>query len=134
MDDSLGVGGIERIGKLNAPLQETVERDRSKIQAPVQGLAFQQLHGDERLGIPLSLDFFDRINGADVGMVQRRCGPRLQQKTVERILIARKSRRQKLQRNTALQVEILRFINDPHAAAAQLAGNAVMRDGLADHE
>jgi hypothetical protein len=27
----------------------------------------------------------------------------------------------------------LRFVNDPHPAAAELAGDAVMRDGLPDH-
>jgi hypothetical protein len=27
----------------------------------------------------------------------------------------------------------LRFVNNPHPAAAQLAGNPVVRDGLPDH-
>ncbi len=99
----------------------------------VEVLPFEQLHRNERLRVRALARFFDRIDRADVGMIQRRGGARLQQKAVERILIARQLRRQKLQRNFAPQVEIFRFIDHTHPAAAQLAGDAVMRDGLVDH-
>ncbi len=66
-------------------------------------------------------------------MVQRRRGTGFQQKPVESVLIARELRRQELQRNLASQVKVLRLVNDSHPSAAELAGNAVMRDGLADH-
>src|SRR5437588_10618834 len=99
----------------------------------VKGVAFQQLHGDKRLGLALELYFLNRVDRTDVGMVERRGGTRLQQKTVQRILIAGKLRRQELQRNPAPQVEVLRFVNNSHAAAAKLTGDAVVRDGLANH-
>src|SRR5271155_1744750 len=67
-------------------------------------------------------------------MVQRRGGAGLKQKPVQGILIAGELRRQELQRHTASQIEILRFVNNPHPAAAELAGDAVMRDGLANHD
>ena len=67
-------------------------------------------------------------------MIQRRGRARLQQKTVERILIARQLRRQKFQRDFAPQIEIFRLIHHTHPAAAQLAGDAVVRDGLVDHD
>ncbi len=65
--------------------------------------------------------------------IQGRGGASLKQKTVQRILIARKLRRQKLQRYPPSQIEVLRLVNDPHPPAAELAGNPVMRDGLADY-
>ncbi len=133
MDDSLGVGGVKRIRQLNTPVEQPIEWHRARTQAVVEGLALEQLHGNERLRLILQLDFFDRKNGADVGMIQRRGSARLQQKTVQSILIAGKLRRQKLQRNLAPQIEILRFVDYAHPTAAQLAGDAVMRDGLADH-
>jgi hypothetical protein len=66
-------------------------------------------------------------------MVQGRGGPRLKQKSIEGILIARELRRQELQRDFAPQIEVLRLINHSHATTPELSGNAVMRNGLADH-
>jgi hypothetical protein len=66
-------------------------------------------------------------------MIQRRSRPRFQQKSIQSILIARKLWRQKLQRHLAPEVKVLRLIHYPHPATAQLAGNAVMRDGLSNH-
>jgi hypothetical protein len=47
-------------------------------------------------------------------------------------LITRELRRQKLQRDLAPEHKIFRFIDHAHTAAAQLARDAVMGDGLAD--
>ena len=100
----------------------------------VEGVAFQQLHRDERLLLAvLVLHLLDRVNSANVGMVQRRSGARLKQKAVECILIPGKLRRQKLQRHPPSQIKVLCLVNNSHPAAAKLAGDAVMRDGLADH-
>jgi hypothetical protein len=41
--------------------------------------------------------------------------------------------RQKLQRNEPQQAGVLGFINYAHSATAELFGDAVMRDGFADH-
>jgi hypothetical protein len=69
---------------------------------------------------------------SSVGKIQCRSGAGFQQKTVQRILIAGKLRGQKLQSDLAPKVKILCFVNDSHPAAAELAGDAVMRDGLPD--
>jgi hypothetical protein len=66
-------------------------------------------------------------------MIQGRSSAGLQQKTVERSGIARELGRQEFQRNFSPQVEVLRLVNNSHPAAAKLAGNAVMRDGLSNH-
>ncbi len=67
-------------------------------------------------------------------MVQGRGSASFKQKTVQSILIAGSLRRKELQRDASSQIEILCFVNNPHPAAAELAGDAVMRDGLADHD
>ena len=66
-------------------------------------------------------------------MVQRRSGAGLQQKTIQGILIARKLRGKKLESDTPPQIQIFSLVNNSHTTAAELAGNAVMRDGLPDH-
>ena len=99
----------------------------------IEILPLEQFHRDERLHVRALTCFFDRIDRANIRMVQRRCCTRLQQKAVERILIARQLRRQELERDFAPQREVFRLVHHPHPAAAQLAGDAVVRDGLVDH-
>ncbi len=139
MNDSLGMRSVERIRQLDNPIKQAIQRHRAGTEPPVQRLALEQLHRDERLlnavllAHVFKLHLLDRINSADIRMVQRRGSARLQKKTVESILVARKLRRQKLQRHLAPQIQIQRLVHDPHPAAAKLAGNAVMRDGLPNH-
>src|ERR1700723_1515166 len=101
MDNTFRVRRIERIRQLNPPIQQPVHARRAHIQLMKERLALQQLHGNKRL-VARSLD---RINRADVGMVQPRSSARFRQKAVQRILIAREFRRQKLQRQPAPQIE-----------------------------
>ena len=89
MDNAFSMGGVERIGQLNAPVQQAIQRQPARAQTTIQGVALQQLHGDKRLRRLAGL--LDRVNRADVGMVQRRGSARLKQKAVQGILIARKS-------------------------------------------
>jgi alkylation response protein AidB-like acyl-CoA dehydrogenase len=48
-------------------------------------------------------------------------------------LVPQKMRRQKLQRHRAVKLRILGLVDDTHPAFAELLGDAVVRDGLADH-
>ncbi len=41
MDDSFPVGCVERIGKLNAPIQQAIKRHRAGSQTTVQSFALQ---------------------------------------------------------------------------------------------
>jgi hypothetical protein len=76
---------------------------------------------------------FNRVNGADVGMIQRRCGASFEHETLKRSGIPGKILRQKLQGHAAAESQVLGFVDNAHPAAAQLAGDFVVRDGLADH-
>jgi len=45
----LAVRGVERIGKLNTPFQQAIDRYRARAQAPVKRLPLQQLHCNKGL-------------------------------------------------------------------------------------
>src|SRR2546426_10767963 len=99
-------------------------------QLVVEALSLQQLHGNEGLAAIV----FQGVNRADVGMVQRRSGARFEQEAVERGGITGKFRRKKLEGHTTAEGQVLGFVDHAHPAAAQLTDDAVVRDGLADHE
>ena len=135
MDDSFGVGRVEGIRQLGRNIQQAVERHRPRTQFAIEGDALEQFHGNKRLHFcACECTFFYGKDGADVGMVQGRSRARLEQEAVERTLLARELRRQEFQRHPAAERQILRFVDHTHPAAAQLAGNAVVKDGLVDHQ
>ena len=78
----------------------------------------------------LVVDFMD---GANVRMVQRRSGLSLALEAAESLRIFGDFIGQELESDEAAEFYVLGFIDDTHAAAAELLGNAVMRNGLADH-
>jgi hypothetical protein len=67
-------------------------------------------------------------------MVQSRCGARLALKTFERLAITGQFIGQEFKCDPAAELDVLGFINDAHAAAAQLLQDAVMGNDLADHK
>ena len=69
MDNALGVRRVERVCKLDGNVEQPVSGERARIKLAVETLSFQQFHRDERLRV-LTLGFFDRVDGANVGMVQ----------------------------------------------------------------
>ncbi|MGB9403375.1 MAG: hypothetical protein WCA98_07540 [Candidatus Acidiferrales bacterium] len=75
----------------------------------------------------------DFVDGADIRMVQSRCGLRFALETGDSLRILRHVVGQKLEGNEAMKADVLGFIDDAHAAAAQFVDDAVVRDGLANH-
>src|ERR1700682_4180613 len=96
----------------------------------LQRLAVEELHGDERLAALLA----DVVNRADVGMVESRCGLRFTLKTGKSLGVFGYFIGQELQGHEAMQPGVLSLVDDTHVTTAQLLDDAVMRDGLADHE
>ena len=130
MDDALGVRGLERIGNLNGQIEHFCEPERLAIRQPLpQGLPFEQLHGQQRLTVGV-VDLVDR---ADVRVVQRRGGARLALEALEREMVARELRRQKLQRNVAAESGVVGAIHHTHPTRADLLEDAIVRDDLANH-
>src|ERR1019366_6471345 len=89
----------------------------------------QKLHRDERLAV-LVVNFVD---GADVRMIQCRGGFGFALKAAECLRVFGYLVGQEFERNKATELHICGLIDHAHAAAADLAEDAVVRDGLADH-
>jgi hypothetical protein len=115
MDDAALVRGVERVGHLDADVEQAVEAERAAGDPPVQRLALEQFHRDEAL----AGGFFDRVNRADVRVIERAGGAGLTLKTLQRRRVARELGWQKLQRNPPPELRVERFIHDAHATAAE---------------
>jgi hypothetical protein len=70
-----------------------------------QALAFDEFHRNKHL----TIDFIDRVDGANVGMIQRRCSLRLAEKAIL-LLAAQRDGREKLQRDDAFELGVLGFL------------------------
>ena len=117
---------FQRISDLDGERQQSVHLQRATSNALPQCHAIQKLHGDERLPIMLT----NLVNRADVGMIQRRRRPRLPPEALQRQGLACRIFRKKLQRHQPPQRSVLGLVDDSHAAAAQLAQHAIVRDCL----
>ncbi len=129
MNDVAAVRRVERIGDLNRQLERFVARKRLAVDAFLERLPFEQLHHDEGPALVLA----DFVNDADVRMIQRRRGPRLTDKPLERGLVSRHFRRQELQRHRPAERRVLGFIDDAHPAAAQALTYPIFRNRLSNH-
>jgi len=125
----LRVGRVQGVGSLNGEMQQLVHREEPRANFVFHALAFQQFHDNNGLLIV----FFHHIkNHADIGVAQRRSRSRLALKTSERVRVASDFIGQKLERDKAMETDVLRFVNHTHSATAQLFDDAIVRDGLAD--
>ena len=75
----------------------------------------------------------DFVDGADVGMIERRRGARFPSKAFQRLRIAREFIGQEFERNKAPEFGVLCLVDDTHPAAAQLFDDSIVRNGFADH-
>ena len=89
-----------------------------------QRLPLNQFHRDKGAAIAL-VDLMDR---ADIRMIQRGGKARLAGQTAERLRVLDEFFGKKLQRNMAAELQVFGFVNHAHAAAADLAKNAVVAD------
>src|SRR6516165_10586027 len=78
-------------------------------------MALQQGHHHEGL----ALVFAEFVNRADVGMIQRGSSAGFSFKTFKRFRVLDKLLGQEFQRNTATQLQVLRFVHHPHAPATK---------------
>ena len=129
VDDSLAVRGIERIGYFDRQGEQAFELHRLAVNQMFQGLAAETLHHDEQMSVVLA----DFVDGADVGMIQRRRGARLAAKAFESLRILRGIVGKKFQSDEAAELSVFRFVDDTHPSAAKKFEDAVMGDSLADH-
>src|SRR5262245_12817235 len=115
MNDAVGMCGLECVGNLRSGLHELRRVEALARQPLRERLAFQQLDGDEVIAFML----LDRIDGADVRMIERRGGARLTLESLERLRIAREFLRKKLDGHATSEPAVFGFIDDAHAALTQ---------------
>src|SRR5438094_3495843 len=129
MENTFRMCGIECVGNLNRKLQQFFVSHGLSCNATLESLSIQQFHRDKGLAFVL----VDLMNRADIRMVEGGGGSGLTLKTLQRLVIARKSFWQELQGYAATQLRILGLIDHPHAATAKLSHNPVMGDDSTDH-
>lgn len=130
VDDAFGMGFFQSFRHLQGDIHRFGRRQRSAFDAAFQRLLVVIGHHDEQLPI-LGLAKF--VDGANIGMVKRRSRARLLNETLFGLGVARQLRRQKLNGDVALQFGVFRFVDDAHAAFAELGADLVMGDNMSDH-
>src|SRR6266436_7079926 len=116
VNDSFGVGGIERVGDFDAERKQSFQFHGTLGDAVLQRRAFQKLHGDEGLPVLLT-EVMDR---ADVGMIQCGRGLRLTLESGEDMRVLGYIFRQELECDETVETGILSLVNDSHPAVTEL--------------
>ncbi len=129
MDDAFGMRRIQSIGDLNRQFQQGLGRERLPLNAVFKRPALQKLHGDEGPALVL-VDF---VNGADVGMIERRGGAGFALESLQGLRVFGEFFRQELQGDAATEFGVLGLVYNPHPPAAQLFAHTVVRYGLTQH-
>jgi len=119
----------ERFRRLLGDAHGLQHGDAAARQAMCEVFAGDQFHDQERLAVGRLAVV---VNAGDVGVIERGSGARLAQETRAVGGIFRR-RARKLDGHAALEVQVLGEVDDAHAPMPQLADDAVMRYGLADH-
>jgi hypothetical protein len=124
VDDPRGVGGGQRPGHLGNQPRYLLHRGAAGDQR-LEGRSLDEFHDEE--GMPFVLA--QRVDGADVRVVQRRGRPRFAQEAVEPFRVAGVLGGQELQGDVAPQARLPRLEDDPHAAAPELPLDLVAGHG-----
>ena len=101
----LGVGALQPLSRLKRHVERILEIQRTRLDLLVVALALDEGHRDEGL----ALDFVDFINRSNVGLIQRRCRFRLADETLTFLCVLQQVRREKLERDMAVELGVLGF-------------------------
>jgi hypothetical protein len=121
--------GVERVRNLDSQLQHFRKRQRLAGNAVLERLAVEKFHRNEGLTVV----FADFVDGANIWMVQGGSSLCLTVEAAQSLGVWREPVRKELQGNKAVQLGVLRFIDDAHAAATELLDDAIVRNRLANH-
>jgi len=106
-----------------------IKRQRIVGNAVLQDLPVEKFHRNDWPTVV----FANFIDGADVRVIQGRSSLCLKVEASQYFCVWREPVREELQGNEAVELGILCFIDNAHTAPAELFGDAVVRDGLANH-
>src|ERR1022692_3026063 len=128
--DPLGVRCRQSVRHLDADLKHLLGVHRMSGDALLQALALQLLHHDE--GMPVVI--LNAMNGADVGMIQQRRRLRFSCEAFQRLGVTCKIFWNELQGDMPAQLQVFGLVHNTHATTAELPEDAIVGDGLANHE
>ncbi len=129
VDDAPLVCGGESLRDLDSDVERVIGSERAGRDLHLQVLSLNTLHRDEGPSVGL-VDLEDRT---DVGVVERGSGLRLLDEPFRGRGITGRVRGQELEGHRPFQPGVLGLVDDTHAAFAELLGDPVVGDGLADH-
>ena len=86
MQDALAVRRVERFGDLMASVQQRLRSSGFPASLLVERVALEQLHRQQHLAVV----FAERVNRADVRVIEARCGPCLAPEPLHRLVIFRR--------------------------------------------
>ena len=105
VDDARAMRGVQRVGNLDAHVEQRVQAQRTRGEPILQRRPLQILHHDERSPVLLA----DVVDRADVWMVERRCGPGFALKAAQRLGITRQIFGDELERHGTAEAANLRL-------------------------
>src|ERR1700747_2228112 len=127
VDDAACVRCVQRIGNLDAEVEDLIEGQWSVVDPMLERLTVEVLHGDEGAAV----EFADIVNCANIGVVERRGGTRFALKALERGRIRYRIFRKEFQSDFAAQPSVLGLVYDSHPAAAEFLQDTIMGQSLA---
>src|ERR1039458_928883 len=128
--DARRVRGIQRVGDVDTQRQNQLGFHGTSGDAMFQHHAVEKLHGDEHFAV-LIVNFVD---GTNVRVDQCGGGLGFAVEAAERLRVFAYVVRQEFERDKATDFDILSLVDDTHAATAELLDDAIVRDGLTDHQ
>ena len=120
---------FQALGCLDGDGESLGQLEGAFLDPRAQRTAFQEGHDDKRP----SLGLVDFVNRADIRMIQPRGGFCLALETLAGLFVSQQVRREEFQGDGAVELGVLGLVDDTHAALAELGGDFVVRNGLADH-
>ena len=126
VNDSFRMRRVQGIRDFNSQFDDLVERKRPAGNPLAQRLPLEKFHRDEFAAVL----FADVVNRANVRMVERGGRLRFAAEPLERGGFAGHFTGEEFQAYGAMQPRVLGLVDDAHASAAKLFGDAVMRNGL----
>ena len=125
VDDPLGVGGLEPAGRLDQAIDGLRDRHRPAIaHDAVEVAAFDVVH-DQEMDAAV---FVGVLSGHEVGMLEPAGGLDLAAKPHDGVPVARKRRRQDLERTDPPQPAMAGLEDHAHSALAELVEDQVVAD------
>ena len=118
VDESLGVGGIQRCGNLGQHAESALEPQRARL---LEDLAEVDAVDVPHRDVVHAVGVVRLVDRDHVRVIDPRGHQRLAYETLPEALVLRKFRRQQLEGDLPPKMEVLRAVDHPHAAAADVA-------------